>query len=299
MHITFRQLRLFLALADTGSVSAAAQRLHITQPTASDQLKDITQSVGVPLYQVISKKVQLTDLGRELALTARRIEHEWENFEQRRDATRGLTYGRLRIAAVSTAKYFIPRWVGDFCKQHPAIDVSLEILNRDGVVNRLQQNMDEIYIMSMPPHHLELADEVIMDNPLVLIAAKGSALAKTLHLQLSHLKQERFILRETGSGTRMACDDFFAKHRFKPQVRLEMGSNEAIKESVAAGLGLGIVSAHSIQGLPARNGLAILAVKGMPISSQWHLVHPITRVLSPVAQAFKQELLKARRHAPR
>lgn len=294
MHITFRQLRLFLALADSGSVSAAAQRLHITQPTASDQLKEITQSVGLPLYQVISKKVHLTDMGRELALTARRIQHEWENFEQRRDATRGLNQGRLRIAAVSTAKYFIPRWVGQFCKKHPAIDVSLEILNRDGVVNRLQQNMDEIYIMSMPPHHLELADEVIMDNPLVLIAPKASPLAKVAHLQFGQLKPERFILRETGSGTRMACDEFFAKHRFKPQVRLELGSNEAIKESVAAGLGLGVVSAHSLQGPPGKSGLAILPVKGFPISSQWHLVHPLNRVLSPVAQAFKQELLKAR-----
>lgn len=294
MHITFRQLRLFLALADSGSVSAAAQRLHITQPTASDQLKEITQSVGLPLYQVISKKVHLTDMGRELALTARRIQHEWENFEQRRDATRGLSQGRLRIAAVSTAKYFIPRWVGQFCKKHPAIDVSLEILNRDGVVNRLQQNMDEIYIMSMPPHHLELADEVIMDNPLVLIAPKASPLAKVAHLQFAQLKPERFILRETGSGTRMACDEFFAKHRFKPQVRLELGSNEAIKESVAAGLGLGVVSAHSLQGPPGKSGLAILPVKGFPISSQWHLVHPLNRVLSPVAQAFKQELLKAR-----
>lgn len=294
MHITFRQLRLFLALADSGSVSAAAQRLHITQPTASDQLKEITQSVGLPLYQVISKKVHLTDMGRELALTARRIQHEWENFEQRRDATRGLNQGRLRIAAVSTAKYFIPRWVGQFCKKHPAIDVSLEILNRDGVVNRLQQNMDEIYIMSMPPHHLELADAVIMDNPLVLIAPKASPLAKVAHLPFAQLKPERFILRETGSGTRMACDDFFAKHRFKPQVRLELGSNEAIKESVAAGLGLGVVSAHSIQGPPGKSGLAILSVKGFPISSQWHLVHPLNRVLSPVAQAFKEELLKAR-----
>lgn len=294
MHITFRQLRLFLALADSGSVSAAAQRLHITQPTASDQLKEITQSVGLPLYQVISKKVHLTDMGRELALTARRIQHEWENFEQRRDATRGLNQGRLRIAAVSTAKYFIPRWVGQFCKKHPAIDVSLEILNRDGVVNRLQQNMDEIYIMSMPPHHLELADEVIMDNPLVLIAPKASPLATVPHLQFAQLKPERFILRETGSGTRMACDEFFAKHRFKPQVRLELGSNEAIKESVAAGLGLGVVSAHSLQGPPGKSGLAILPVKGFPISSQWHLVHPLNRVLSPVAQAFKQELLKAR-----
>lgn len=291
MNITFRQMRLFLALADTGSVSAAARRLHITQPTASDQLKEMTLSVGLPLYQVISKKVHLTDLGRELAQTARRISDEWENFEQLRDATRGLTHGRLRVAAVSTAKYFIPRWVGQFCKQHPAIDVSLEILNRDGVVNRLQQNLDEIYIMSMPPKHLELADEIVMSNPLVLIAPKGCALAKNKALQWAHLKNERWILREKGSGTRMSCDHFFAQHRFTPQVRLELGSNEAVKEAVAGGLGIGVVSEHALSGSASKQGLAILSLKGFPIRSQWHLVYPKHRTLSPVAQAFLRDVL--------
>ena len=190
MNITSRQLRLFLALADTGSVSAAARQLHITQPSASDQLKEITNTVGLPLYQVISKKVYLTDLGKELALTARRIHDEWGNFTQLRDATRGLNHGRLKVAAVSTAKYFIPGIVGEFCKKHPAIDVSLEILNRDGVVSRLRENRDEIYIMSIPPTDLELQDDIFMDNPLVVIAPKNHVLSKSKKLSLSDLSSE-------------------------------------------------------------------------------------------------------------
>jgi len=294
MNITFRQLRLFLALADTGSVSAAARQLHITQPSASDQLKEITNTVGLPLYQVISKKVYLTDLGKELALTARRIHDEWGNFTQLRDATRGLNHGRLKVAAVSTAKYFIPGIVGEFCKKHPAIDVSLEILNRDGVVSRLRENRDEIYIMSIPPTDLELQDDIFMDNPLVVIAPKNHALSKSKKLSLSDLSSERFILRELGSGTRMASDRHFAAARFKPQIRLELGSNEAIKESVAAGLGIGIVSIHALKDAGPKSQIAILDVKGYPIASRWHVVYPKNRALSPIASAFRMTLLSDR-----
>ena len=172
MNVTFRQLRLFLALAETGSVSRAAQAMHVTQPTASAQLKEITDAVGLPLYEVISRRVHLTDVGRRLAQTARAMMMEWEGFEQHVDQVKGLSRGRLRIAAVSTAKYFVPRLAGNFCKLHPAIDVSLEVLNRDGVVSRLSDNLDEIYIMSMPPETMDLEDAIFMENPLVLIAPR-------------------------------------------------------------------------------------------------------------------------------
>ena len=156
MNITFRQLRLFLALAQTGSVSAAAKLMHVTQPTASMQLKEITQSVGMPLYEVISKKIYLTDVGVELAGTARAITQAWEGFQQSIDGLNGLTRGKLRVAVVSTAKYFMPRLIGSFCKKHPQIDLSLEILNRDGVVQRMLGNLDDLYIMSQPPSRMDL-----------------------------------------------------------------------------------------------------------------------------------------------
>ena len=295
MNVTFRQLRLFLALAETGSVSRAAARMHVTQPTASAQLKEITEAVGLPLHEVISRRVHLTDAGLKLAQAARAMMMEWEAFEQHVDQVKGLSRGRLRIAAVSTAKYFIPRLVGNFCKLHPAIDVSLEVLNRDGVVARLKENRDEIYIMSMPPDFIELEDEVFMENPLVLIAAKSALGKKAQPRTLADLKGQRFILREPGSGTRMAVDQHFRKHRFSPDVRLELGSNEAIKEAVAGGLGLGVVSLHALHGTGGLRDLRLLEIEGFPISSRWHVVHPRAKQLSPIAAAFRHHLLEQAR----
>jgi DNA-binding transcriptional LysR family regulator len=285
MNVTFRQLRLFLALAETGSVSKAAAATHVTQPTASAQLKEMTEAVGLPLHEVISRRVHLTDAGRQLAHTARAMLAEWEGFEQQVDQMKGLSRGRLRVAAVSTAKYFIPRLIGSFCRLHPAIDVSLEVLNRDGVVARLRDNRDDIYIMSMPPE-LDLEDEVFMENPLVVIAARGAKLGRSL--SLAQLKDQRFILREPGSGTRMATDRHFAKRRFRPDVRLELGSNEAIREAVAGGLGLGVISRHALQ---VGKDIRVLDVEGFPISSRWHVVHPRAKHLSPIAAAFRAHLL--------
>lgn len=292
MNVTFRQLRLFLALADTGSVSRAAAATHVTQPTASARLKEITQAVGLPLYEVVGRRVFLTDAGRKLAQTARAISAEWESFQQHADGMKGLSRGRLRIAAVSTAKYFIPRLVGSFCKVHPDVDVSLEVLNRDGVVSRLKENLDDIYIMSMPPESLDLEDEVFMDNPLVLIAARGSFPRRSGILKLSELKDHRFILREPGSGTRMAVDRHFRKCRFKPDIRMELGSNEAIKEAVAGGMGIGVVSVHALQHYKPMKDLAVLQAEGFPIMSRWHVVHLSSKKLPPIAEAFKESLLK-------
>ena len=291
MNITFRQMRLLLALADTGSVSAAAKALHVTQPTASMQLKEVAQTVGLPLYEVIGKKIHFTDVGKELVTTARAIQLAWESFEQSVDATKGLSRGKLRIAAVSTAKYFMPRWIGAFCKKHPAIEVSLEILNRDGVVHRLRENLDDLYIMSMPPADMDLEDEVLMPNPIVVIAPMADARALSGKVALRELKTYRFILREPGSGTRMAVDQYFKKKKFRPDIRLELGSNESIKESVAGGLGLGVVSSHAIRAQDEQGGVRVLEVEGFPLASAWHMVHRANQKLSPVALAFRRHLL--------
>ena len=291
MNVTFRQLRLLLALAETGSVSAAAKAMHVTQPTASMQLKEVARSVGLPLYEVLGRKIHLTDVGKELAATARTVAQTWDAFEQHVDAVKGLSRGKLRVAVVSTAKYFVPRLIGAFCTRHPAIDVSLEVLNRDGVVQRLRENLDDLYIMSMPPADMDLGDEVFMPNPIVVIAAAADPIAKRQAMPLRELAQRRFILREKGSGTRMAADQFFRKMKFRPDVRLELGSNEAVKESVAGGLGVGVVSAHALHGHQKEHGVRIIDVEGFPLPSAWHIVHRARRKLSPVALAFKQQLL--------
>lgn len=292
MNFTFRQLRLFLALAETGSVSAAAKAMHVTQPTASMQLKEITASVGLPLYEVIGKKVFLTEVGKALAITAREITQSLASFEQLTYATKGIAKGHLRIAVVSTAKYFMPRLIGSFCKRHPLIDVSLEILNRDGVLGRLRQNTDDLYIMSMPPDDVVLIDEVLMPNPIVLIAASADPLAKQTNVTLGDLKSRRFILRESGSGTRMTADQYFRRKKFRPDIRLELGSNEAVKESVAGGLGIGVISQYALHGNQKEHGVRVVEVDEFPLKSSWHLVHLAAKNLSPIAQAFKDHIIR-------
>lgn len=296
MNVTFRQLRLFRALADTGSVTAAARAMHVTQPTASMQLREIAQAVGLPLYELVGRRVRLTEVGEQLARTAREIDQAWEAFGQGVDAIKGLSRGRLRVSVVSTAKYFMPRLLGAFCRRHPAIEVALEVLNRDGVVQRLREHRDDLYIMSMPPADLELVDEVFMPNPLVVIAPAADPLARRTGVPLKDLAQRRFVLREKGSGTRMACDAHFGRMRFRPDVRLELGSNEAVREAVAGGLGVGIVSSHALRGGRRADGVAVLDVQGFPLPSVWHLVHPAGARLSPLAQAFREHL---RREGPR
>lgn len=291
MNVTFRQLRLVQALADTGSVSGAARATHVTQPTASMQLKEAARAVGLPLYEVVGKKVCLTDVGRELAETARAIAGTWDAFEQGVDALKGLARGRLRVAVVSTAQYFMPRLIGGFCRKHPGIDVALEILNRDGVVQRLRENLDDLYIMSMPPAGVELGDEAFMPNPIVVIAPTTDPLARRGRVPLHDLARRRFILRERGSGTRMAADEHFRRAKFRPDVRLELGSNEAVKESVAGGLGLGVISRHALHGLQSEHGVRVIDVEGFPLRSAWHIVHPASKKLPPLARAFRQHLL--------
>lgn len=299
MNITFRQLKLFLALADTLSVSAAAKAVHVTQPTASMQLKTISEAIGLPLYEVVGKKIYLTDAGNELAVAARAMAQAWESFEQSMDATKGLSRGKLRVAVVSTAKYFMPRLIGSFCKKHPAIDVSLEILNRDGVVHRLRENRDDLYIMSMPPLDMELGDEVFMPNPIVLIAPSSDPICKKPQLTLRDLQQHRFILREKGSGTRMAADQYFRQVRFRPDIRLELGSNEAVRESVAGGLGVGLVSLHALRSTTQDKGVRVLELNGFPLPSAWHIVHPAGKRLSPLAQEFKRHVLNEVNRKPK
>ncbi len=295
MNLTARQLKLFVALAETGSVSAAARAMHVTQPTASMQLKEISLAIGMPVYEVIGKRVFLTEAGRELAETARAIAGEWEALRQKLDAMRGLTRGRLRVSLVNTAQYFMPRLLGDFCAQHPEIGISLEVLNRDGVVARLRENLDDLYIMSMPPADIDLEDNVFMPNPLLLVAPAAHPLAKRRKLTLDKLAGERFILRERGSGTRMAAEQLFAQLKFRPRLRMELGSNEAIRQAVAGGLGVAVLSRHALDDGKGGSGVAVLNVDGFPLHSQWHVVHPKGKRLSPIAAVFREHLLRASR----
>jgi len=286
MHATFRQLRLFIAFAEHGSITRAARAAHVTQPTVSMQLKELGDAVGLPLYEKVGGRLHLTGTGEELLKTARAMVDEWAAFAQRIAAMKGLARGRLRLAVVSTASYFVPKMLGSFCSRRPEIEVALEISNRDGIVARMRENRDDLYIMSVPPADIDLERHAFLRNPLVVIGPTTHPLAGGKPVTIAKLAAERFILRERGSGTRMACDAHFAQCGFQPRVQLEIGSNEAIKQAVAAGVGIAIISRHALAADAGGPRLATLSVKGFPLHSNWSILCLRGKRLSPIAAAF-------------
>ncbi|MDO6386633.1 LysR family transcriptional regulator [Uliginosibacterium sp. 31-12] len=290
MNASFRQLKLFLAVAEQRSITAAARVCHVTQPSVSMQLKELTESVGLPLYEMVGKRLDLTPAGEALAETARAMVEEWARFEQQVDAMKGLTRGRLRVAVVSTAKYFVPRILGTFCQRYPEIDIEFEVQNRDGVVANLRANRNDLYIMSIPPEDIDIERHPFLPNPLVVIAPLAHPLAKRRRLALTDLADERFILRERGSGTRTSCDTHFRSAGFSPRVRLELGSNEAIKQAVAGGLGLSVLSQHALSPHLENDQLVVLPVSGFPVRCSWWILYPRGKRLSPIAQEFLRHL---------
>ena len=289
MRLTFHQLRLLLAVSREGSVSRAAQRLHLTQPTLSAQLRQLAEQVGLPLFERVGRRLHLTAAGRVVLDTANRVEQELERLDETLAELRGDVVGRLRLAVVSTAETFIPRLLGDFRRERPAVEVSLVVLNRDAVIRRLADNLDDLYIMSRPPQAPPVVATPFLSNPLVVVAAAEHPLAGRETLQIEALAAEEFVLREPGSGTRQAAEHFFAAHGLALRPRLELGSNEAVKQAVAGGLGLSLLSAHALAHA-VDEGIAVLRVEGTPLPTQWQVVYPAGKRLSPLASAFLEFL---------
>lgn len=286
MRPTLHQLRLFEAVARRLSFTRAAEELSLTQPTVSMQIKQLADDVGAPLFEQIGKKISLTDAGRELYETTREITDALARFEMRMADLRGMKLGRLRIAVTSTAKYFIPELLGKFLQQYPDVDVHLEIDNREKLLERLEQNLDDLYILVLPPDDMPLERVPFLPNPLVVIAPKDHALAGARNIPIERLSGERFIAREPGSGTRNQLWSFLNASGARLNVRMELGSNEAIKHAVAAGLGISVVSAHSLDVDPMLDRLTVLDVTGFPIVGEWFVIHPQGKRLSVVASTF-------------
>jgi len=292
-HTTFRQLEVFEAIARLGSFTRAAEELFLTQPTISMQAKKLAETVGLPLFEQIGKKVFLTDAGRELHTTCREIFKHLSHFEMTAADLKGLKQGTLRLAVVTTAKYFAPRLLGPFCQQYPGIQVSLKVSNRERVLERLADNQDDLYILGQPPEELEAVAEPFLDNPLVVLAPASHPLAGKKKIPLARLAQEPFLLREPGSGTRKALERLFADHGLTIQVRMELGSNEAIKQAIVGGLGVSVLSRHTLALDAPMGQLAILDVAGFPIERQWYVVYPAGKQLSIVARTFLDYLKQA------
>ena len=286
MRFTWNQLCIFDAVARHSSHTRAAEELHVVQPTISAQIKLLTDAVGMPLFEQIGKKIYLTPAGRELHATCRELFDCWARFEMTVADLKGVKKGVLRVAIVTTAKYFIPRLLGPFCRLYPGIDVALEVVNRDQIIERLAANRDDIYIMGVPPEQPPTERHPFLENPLVVIAPREHPLAGRRHIELTRLAQEQFIAREPGSGTRIASEKFMAAHRLKPRLRMQLGNNEAVKWSVAAGLGIAVISRHALMLEPMHDRLAVLDVQGFPLRRSWYVVYPAGKRLSVVAQTF-------------
>ena len=286
MRFTYQQLRVFEAVARRLSFTRAAEELGLTQPTVSLQVKQLADDIGMALFEQVGRRVMLTEAGRELQGTVVTMFDSWSRFEQRIDEMRGLKRGTLRLAVVTTAKYFIPDMLGPFCRQYPDIDIRLEIANRETLIERLTDNSDHLYIMALPPEMAGLTRIPFRENALVVIGPRDHPLTTQGKVPLRRLADERFIVREPGSGTRLKTDAVFSERGFTPDVRMELGSNEAIKHAVAAGLGVAVISTACLDVDPMIDRLAILDVDGFPVADRWYVVHHANRRLSVVAATF-------------
>lgn len=289
---TSRQLAVFEAVARLGSFTRAAETLHLTQPTISIQMKELSEAVGLPLFEQHGRKLKLTEAGEDLLHTTRQVFDSWSDFEARTAQRKGLKRGRLHLSAVTTAEYFLPRLLGSFSQRYPEIDITLSVENRDRVVERLEKAQDDLAVMMMPPDHLAVVAEPFLENPLVIIAPRKHSLVGKKRLSLQALSEHPFLLREEGSGTRRVAQAFFADHGITLNVRMSLGSNEAIKHAVAAGLGLSLLSRHTLRDNPAQEGIEILDVRGFPLKRSWYFVHRHDRELSLVAQEFLQHVMR-------
>lgn len=288
---TFRQLEVFEAIARLGSFTRAAEELFLTQPTVSMQIKKLSGFVGLPLFEQVGKKIFLTEVGRELHRTSRVIFDDLKRFEMAIADLKGLKQGTLRLAVVTTAHYFAPRLLGTFCQLYPGVEASLEVNNRERILDRLADNQDDLYILGQTPEAMGVKSRPFLENPLVALAPVTHVLAGQKRISLKRLAQEPFLMREPGSGTRIATERLFAQHRVKMKVRMELGSNEAIKQAVAGGLGVSVLSRHTLPSDGPTGPLAVLDVEHFPILRHWYVAHPRGKQLSVVARTFKDYLL--------
>lgn len=285
-NATLRQLKVFEAVARNLSFTRAAEELYLTQPTVSIQIKQLADIVGQPLLEQIGKRIFLTDAGRELLKVCRDIFEGLDRFEMLMSDMKGVKKGKLRLAVITTAKYFVPRLLGVFCQRYPGIDVTLKVTNRERVLQRMAENQDDLYVLGQPPEQMDVAFEPFLENPLIVLAPGNHTLAGQKNISPQRLTEEQFLMREPGSGIRLATEEFFAGRGLKLKVRMELGSNEAIKQAVAGGLGLAVLSVHTLALERNIDELAILDVTGFPIRRHWYLVYPKDKQLSVVALAF-------------
>ena len=287
-HGMLPQLCVFEAVARHGSFTRAAEELFVAQSTVSVQIRKLTETIGAPLFEQIGKKIHVTESGRQLKAACDDIFGTLASLEDALNDLRGLKTGRLRLAVSTTGKYFVPRLLGEFVKLNPGIEVSLQIHHRDTLIERLAENQDDLYIFANPPTDQEIVSQTILANPLVAYARADHPLARERRIPFARFAKEPFLIREPGSGTRMVAQELFAKYGVEPRVRMELSTNEAIKQAILAGLGVSILSQYTLGLDVEQAGLVTLDVEGLPVERFWHFVYPVGKQPSMIALAFME-----------
>ncbi|HEV7489242.1 MAG TPA: LysR family transcriptional regulator [Rhodanobacteraceae bacterium] len=285
-RVTLRQLRVFEQVARLRSVSAAAGVCHLTQPAVSMQLKALEQEFELPLTELIGRQLRLTEAGETVAVYARRVQQQLDELDQKLASMRGQQHGKLNVGIVSTAKYFASHMLATFLEEHAGAELSLQVENRAQILRMLGDNEIDIAIMGVPPEFLDAVAVPFADHPHGIVLRGDHALASRSRLQISDFAEDAFLVREPGSGTRAVMERFFASQSFSPRKVIQMTGNEAVKQAVLAGLGVGFLSLNTI-GLERGLGLVhVPAIAGLPVMRRWHVVHRRGKQLLPIAKAF-------------
>ncbi len=289
---TFKQIQTFMEVARQGSVSKAAERLFVTQPAVSMQLRQLEEAFGLALVEPMGRNIQLTAAGQVFLTHATTAMGQFKDLEALMEDFIGLKKGRIDLAVVSTAKYFVPMLLVRFKRQLAGIEVHLQIENRDSVLGMLARFEVDLVVMGRAPSHLDCVAEAFATNPLGIVAAPDHPLARRKNLNFSALGAHQFVVREVGSGTRAAMQRLFEENATPLNVVMEMPSNETIKQAVMAGMGLSFLSLRTVRHELASGHLALLDVQGLPQMNQWYVTHLRSKTLSPAAKAFKSFLLE-------
>jgi LysR family transcriptional regulator, low CO2-responsive transcriptional regulator len=288
---TLHQLKVFEAVARHNSFTRAAEELFLTQPTVSMQVKQLAKAVGMPLFEQVGKRLYLTTAGKELFGTCKELFEKLSEFESTVADLKGLKQGVLKLSVITTAKYIIPRLLGLFSQRYPGIDISLKVTNHERISERMLNNQDDLYVMSQLPEEFDVSVFPFLDNPLVVLAPISHPLVKEKNIPIKRLAEELFIMREPGSGTRQAVQKLFEEHGIAPKVKLDLGSNEAIKQAIAGGLGISVLSRHTLTLESLNSEIVILDVEHFPIRRHWYVLYPAGKQLSIVARTFFDYLL--------
>ena len=292
IQTTLHQLKVFETAARYRSFTRAAEAFLITQPTVSSQMKQLAQAVGLPLFEQVGKQIYLTKAGQELFTVCQEVFNKLDRLEMKLADWKSKKQGCLKVAAIATANFWVPPLLVAFCQQYPQITVSLQVNNHQQIHQRMRDNKDDLYILSQLPEDLDLCTEPFFEHFLFVVAPINHPLAGQPHLPIQALNGQALIMREPGSGTRTVVQRLLAQHQVSVKTKLELSSNEEIKEAIAAGLGISVLSHHALSKTIA--GLTILDVQHFPIQQSWYVAHLAGKQLSVIAQTFREYLLNNR-----